>query len=94
MALLSRISSDTATIPPALGFVVLALLFVVVKYLYHTDTPKIKNLPEIPGLPLFGSLLQFGDSHAVVAQKLAKKYGPVFQVRLGNRVSEQLITFA
>ncbi|TGO59513.1 hypothetical protein BOTNAR_0161g00240 [Botryotinia narcissicola] len=45
----------------------------------------IKNLPEIPGYPLFGSLLEFGVSHALVAKRLAGKYGAVFQVRLGNR---------
>ncbi|KAH8808470.1 cytochrome P450 phenylacetate 2-hydroxylase-like protein [Xylogone sp. PMI_703] len=85
MAVLSRISSDAAAFQPAVGFIFLAIIFVVIKYLYHTDTPKIKNLPEVPGLPLFGSLLKFGENHALVAQKLAEKYGPVFQVRLGNR---------
>ncbi|RAL59184.1 hypothetical protein DID88_006639 [Monilinia fructigena] len=54
-------------------------------YLNRTDTPKIKNIPEIPGYPLFGSLLEFGVSHAKVAKRLAEKYGAVFQVRLGNR---------
>ncbi|CAI6255919.1 unnamed protein product [Periconia digitata] len=61
------------------------ILYFAYKLLYGTDTPHIKNLPEIPGLPLFGSLLEFGTNHAKVAQNLAKKYGPVFQVRLGNR---------
>ena len=61
-------------------------VFILIRYLNRTDTPKIKNLPEIPGYPLFGSLLQFGDKHAQVAGQLAKKYGAVFQVRLGNRV--------
>lgn len=42
---------------------------------------------KVPGLPLLGSLVEFGNNHAKVAQNLAKKYGPVFQVRLGNRVS-------
>jgi phenylacetate 2-hydroxylase len=65
--------------------VIAAILFLI-RYLNRTDTPKIKNLPEIPGVPLFGNLLQFGNSHAKVARQLAKKYGPVFQVRLGNRV--------
>jgi phenylacetate 2-hydroxylase len=65
---------------------VIAVVFFLIRYLNRTDTPKIKNLPEIPGIPLFGNLLQFGSSHAKVAGELAKKYGPVFQVRLGNRV--------
>jgi len=68
------------------GIVLLALVFFVIRYLSHTDTPKIKNIPEIPGVPLFGNLLQFGSSHAKVARRFAQKYGPVFQVRLGNRV--------
>ncbi|KAL5120251.1 hypothetical protein ACEQ8H_001809 [Pleosporales sp. CAS-2024a] len=55
------------------------------KLLYGTDTPHIKGLPEVPGLPLFGSLFELGTNHAKVAQGWAKKYGPVFQVRMGNR---------
>jgi phenylacetate 2-hydroxylase len=70
-----------------IGIAVVAAIFFIIRYLNRTDTPKIKNLPEIPGYPLFGSLLQFGESHARVARQLAKKYGAVFQVRLGNRVS-------
>lgn len=50
--------------------------------------PKIKGLPEIPGVPIFGNLLQLGEHHAKVAGSWAKKYGPVFQVRLGNRVCD------
>jgi phenylacetate 2-hydroxylase len=65
---------------------VIAVIYFLIRYLNRTDTPKIKNLPEIPGIPLFGNLLQFGSSHAKVAAQLAQKYGPVFQVRLGNRV--------
>jgi hypothetical protein len=65
---------------------VIAVIFFIIKYLNRTDTPKIKNLPEIPGVPLFGNLLQFGANHAKVARELATKWGPVFQVRLGNRV--------
>lgn len=69
-----------------ISIAVAAVVFFIIRYLNRTDTPKVKNLPEIPGVPLFGNLLQFGDSHARVAGKLAKKFGPVFQVRLGNRV--------
>lgn len=69
-----------------LGIYLAGALFLLVRHLSRTDTPKVKNLPEIPGYPLFGSLLQFGNRHAKVAAELAKKYGPVFQVRLGNRV--------
>lgn len=69
----------------AIGFAILAIGYFIIRYLNHTDHPKIKNLPEIPGVPLFGNLLQFGEHHAKVAAGLAKKYGAVFQVRLGNR---------
>ena len=72
---------------PVLGAAALVVAFALYRFLYATDTPKIKGLPEIPGLPLFGSLFELGSNHALVAQKWAKKYGPVFQVRMGNRVS-------
>ncbi|KAF1364899.1 cytochrome P450 phenylacetate hydroxylase-like protein [Lizonia empirigonia] len=55
------------------------------RFLYGTETPHIKGLPEVPGLPLFGSLFELGTNHAKVAQGWAKKYGPVFQVRMGNK---------
>ncbi|EEA24822.1 hypothetical protein EYB25_004077 [Talaromyces marneffei] len=68
--------------------VVLAILSVLVllyRYLNQTDTPKIKGLPEIPGVPIFGNLIQLGENHAKVAAEWAKQYGPVFQVRMGNK---------
>ncbi|RDI85570.1 hypothetical protein Vi05172_g4486 [Venturia inaequalis] len=70
---------------PVVGLAILSVLYAVYKYVYKTDTPKIKGLPEIPGWPLFGSLFELGEYHAKVAQKWAENYGPVFQVRLGNR---------
>jgi len=75
------------------GIALIAVIFFLIRYLNRTDTPKVKNLPEIPGIPLFGNLLQFGSSHAKVAGQLAKKYGPVFQVRLGNRVRLLVVKF-
>jgi len=68
------------------GVAVVALLFFVIRYLNRTDIPKIKGIPEIPGIPIFGNLLQLGEEHAKNAAKWVKQYGPVFQVRLGNRV--------
>jgi phenylacetate 2-hydroxylase len=64
----------------------LVVTYIAYRVLYATDIPKIKGLPEIPGLPLFGSLIELGEQHAQVAQRWAKKYGPVFQVRMGNKV--------
>ncbi|EGR46923.1 uncharacterized protein TRIREDRAFT_4726 [Trichoderma reesei QM6a] len=68
-----------------LGIAVIAAVFIVLKILNATDTPKVKGIPEIPGVPLFGNLLQLGVDHARVAKKWALQYGPVFQARLGNR---------
>lgn len=65
---------------------VVAAVYFFIRYLNRTDVPKIKGLPEIPGIPLFGNLLQLGEKHATVAAQWAKKYGPVFQVRMGNKV--------
>lgn len=64
-----------------------AVVYFLIRYFNRTDVPKIKGLPEIPGVPIFGNLIQLGDQHATVAAKWAKKFGPVFQVRMGNRVS-------
>jgi phenylacetate 2-hydroxylase len=72
--------------PTTLSFLLLSLAFFLIRFLNSTDQPKIKGLPEIPGVPLFGNLLQLGQDHARVAGKWAKEKGwPVFQTRLGNR---------
>lgn len=76
-----------------IGIAVVTVVYFIIRYLNRTDIPKIKNLPEIPGLPLFGNLLQLGDQHATVAGKWAKKYGPVFQVRMGNKVSHFFLPY-
>ncbi|KAM3508018.1 hypothetical protein MY10362_001439 [Beauveria mimosiformis] len=68
-----------------IGIAVVAAFYFLFKFLNATDMPKIKGLPEIPGVPIFGNLIQLGTDHARVAQKWAAKYGPVFQTRLGNR---------
>jgi hypothetical protein len=73
-----------------IAIAVVAVAIFAFKYFNRTDTPKIKGLPEIPGWPIFGSLLELGANHAKVAQGWAKKYGPVFQVRMGNRVGTYL----
>jgi len=70
---------------PVLGIAILSILYVLWKALSQTEQPKIKGLPEIPGWPIFGSLFELGENHAKVAQNWAKKYGPVFQARLGNK---------
>lgn len=76
----------TQASPTTIGFLLLSIVFVLIKLANRTDQPKIKGLPEIPGVPIFGNLLQLGSDHARVAGKFAKQYGwPVFQTRLGNR---------
>ncbi len=69
-----------------IGIAVIAVIFFAIRYLNRTDVPKIKGIPEIPGVPIFGNLLQLGEEHAKNAAKWVQQYGPVFQVRLGNRV--------
>ena len=60
---------------------------VLVGYLSRTDIPKINGLPELPGIPIFGSLFLLGKHHARNCAKLAREHGwPVFQARLGDRV--------
>lgn len=71
-----------------LAIAAVAVVLFIVRYLNRTDVPKIKGLPEIPGVPMFGNLLQLGEKHATVAGAWAKKFGPVFQVRMGNRVCD------
>lgn len=65
----------------------IALVVIALHLLNATDIPKIKGIPEIPGIPIFGNLIQLGEVHARKAGEWAKKYGPVFQVRMGNKVS-------
>jgi len=72
-----------------LSFAFLSIVYLLYKYANRTETPKIKGIPEIPGVPLFGNLIQLGQQHAKVAQSFVEKYGPVFQVRLGNKVSSK-----
>jgi phenylacetate 2-hydroxylase len=74
-----------AVTPQTIAIAVVVVVYFLVRYFNRTDVPKIKGLPEIPGVPIFGNLLQLGNKHATVAAKWAKEYGPVFQVRMGNK---------
>ncbi|KAI9873154.1 MAG: hypothetical protein M1830_000776 [Pleopsidium flavum] len=69
----------------SVGIAVIAVIFFAIRYFNRTDVPKIKNLPEVPGVPIFGNLIQLGNEHARKAGEWAKTYGPVFQVRMGNK---------
>lgn len=39
---------------------VITVVYFIIRYFNRTDVPKIKGLPEIPGVPIFGNLLQLG----------------------------------
>ncbi|CAF0960268.1 unnamed protein product [Rotaria sordida] len=64
---------------------IIVIIWILFKILSSTDIPKINGLPEAPGWPIFGSLLQLGENHSLALSKLAKRLGPVFQIRLGNK---------
>lgn len=64
-----------------------ALLVLILWLSDGTDVPFIEHLPSIPSLPIVGSLVQLGTEQPRRLAELSKKYGPVFQIRLGNKVS-------
>lgn len=70
-----------------LVLILAGLSFVAVLFLLDkTDVPFIRNLPSVPGVPVFGNLFQLGTEHPKRLAALSRRYGPVFQIRLGNRV--------
>ncbi|UJR11216.1 hypothetical protein I4U23_015397 [Adineta vaga] len=66
-------------------FGVIVILLLLIKIFDTTEIPKIHGLPEASGWPIFGSLFLLGDNHSKSLSKLAKKLGPVFQIRMGNK---------
>jgi phenylacetate 2-hydroxylase len=74
--------------------IIFAITIYVIRCLNRTDTPKIKGIPEPRGWPILGNILQLGQEHAKNARALAKRLGPVFQVRLGNRRIVYVNSFA
>jgi len=64
---------------------IIIIIYFLFKLLNSTDIPKIRGLPEAPGLPIFGSLFDLGENHSLVLSKMSKNLGPVFQVRMGNK---------
>ena len=68
--------------------VICAALVVLILWLSdNTDVPFIEHLPSIPGLPIVGCLVQLGTEQPRRLAELSKKYGPVFQIRLGKKAS-------
>ncbi|RFU27190.1 hypothetical protein B7463_g9141, partial [Scytalidium lignicola] len=78
-------AQSVITYPAVLFFIVTSIIVLAIRWSNKTDIPKIKGLPELPGVPMFGSLFLLGKYHARNCAKLAQTYGDVFQVRLGNR---------
>ncbi|EXJ63180.1 phenylacetate 2-hydroxylase [Cladophialophora yegresii CBS 114405] len=66
-------------------FAGLVFLVGVVLIFDTTDVPHIRHMPSVPGLPILGSLAQLGSEQPRRLAELSKKYGPVFQIRLGNK---------
>ncbi|KAL4808580.1 cytochrome P450 [Aspergillus unguis] len=81
MISLSTLSSSTGLALIVAGLLMLFALF----WLDKTDVPFIHNLPYVPGVPVFGNLFQLGTEHPKRLAALAEKYGPVIQIRLGNK---------
>lgn len=77
---------------PTLGtkeliFVFVGLSLILLLWFFDkTDIPFIQNLPHVPAVPIFGNLFQLGTEHPKRLAALSRRYGPVFQIRLGNRV--------
>ncbi|XP_038069231.1 cytochrome P450 1A5-like [Patiria miniata] len=52
----------------------------------HGSSSKgLKVLPGPWGLPLLGNILQLGTAPHVTLKEMARKYGDVFQIRIGSR---------
>lgn len=79
---IGRANAETLILGIFLIFLFLLLIFMLDK----TDIPFIQNLPAVPSVPIFGSLFQLGSEHPKHLAELSRQYGPVFQIRLGNRV--------
>ena len=70
-----------------LVLVSIVLLIALSVYLLDTtDIPFIRNLPSAPGLPILGNLVELGAEQPRRLAELAKVHGPVYQIRLGNKV--------
>lgn len=67
--------------------ILVAFGWLLVKFAYGTDVPKIKGIPELPGsLPFFGHLKSLGIDHPSAFENFAAKTNSgVAQAKLGNR---------
>ena len=68
------------------AFVCVGIVVALVWLLDTTDVPYIKGLPSVPALPIIGNLVQLGTEQPRRLAEAAQTHGPVFQIRLGNKV--------
>ncbi|KAI1073893.1 cytochrome P450 [Whalleya microplaca] len=53
---------------------------------FRTQKPSHRfTIPQVPSLPILGSLIQIGHDHVRNLRAWAQEYGPIFFIRLGNR---------
>lgn len=69
--------------------ILLLCLVVVVLYILVQKKKERRSKPRLTlagpkGYPYVGNLFQLGPDHALTYEQWAKKYGPVYQVRLGT----------
>ena len=64
---------------------VIIVVCLAFKYFDATDVPSIPGLAEASGWPIVGSLFELGINHSAALSRMAKKLGPVFQIRMGNK---------
>lgn len=83
-------TSNGISLPPSASWLVIgsALAILILWLSDSTDVPFIKNLPFVPGFPIVGNLVQLGSDQPKRLAALSKKHGPVYQIRLGNKVSK------
>ncbi|KAI1456417.1 cytochrome P450 [Annulohypoxylon moriforme] len=83
---LERLRDSPSTLSTLVAVAVVLFTIIIYQFMYATDIPYIKGLPEIPGaVPIFGHLLQLGEDHATVCEKWWRKYNySVYQIALGN----------
>lgn len=81
---LSSIANALVLISILFGLALLCTLILFDK----TDIPYIRNMPSVPAHPIFGNLFQLGAEHPKRLAEFSRRYGPVFQIRLGNKVRQ------
>ncbi|XP_070562991.1 cytochrome P450 1A1-like [Ptychodera flava] len=66
------------------SFLTLCVLLLALTFIRKSAKRKM-DLPGPWGLPIFGSALWMGERPHLTLTKMAKKYGPIYQIRLGTK---------